>query len=486
MTTLAHEDTAYTAPPGYTLTRRHVARSQKEGVEMWLRKEWPAEGRAAGHIVGGPNYDCWQHEDGSGECRHYRTTENIRTRNGLLIHSSQCWAAGFASCVGIPETVEVNGRQKKTKAVILPLTLLQTVAGREGVYGINKVVPRRTPFDPNSAGRYQGETEEEFAQRLADYKRRHEERQFERPDSALIYFDDGRVCYFGTDEGTPFAFFLTDEEKQRVKSPEKALLLLKPDLVKQAEKKGRRVMRQGEWWFIETLEGFEPPTRINSSPSLLGNHLPTFQAIGMSRHELLLRLYERAKPKIEEHNHAEWAKWRAYYEDSFAHAERELKDIRTYSEYLKGERNRLDYRTGGDMKKGYWYEKLVGAVRAFKFHVEKARNYMNGYSLMNRDKPDKLIEITAESLIDMTERQAFTGWHAIPFVDLKDIHEITNVYVRGQVRHAAGRIEHAPVRLAEEGSTSIAFDNTRWWMAVQHWRPGVISGGSRRRGAGAD
>lgn len=464
-------------PREYTITRRQHARSQADGVRMWVLKENPHGG---GHIIGGPNYDCYQHNDGSGLCVHYRTRENYRTKSGLLIHNNQCWAMGFASCAGLPAMVEVNGKDVPVKAVNLPMTLIDTVAGSDAYKDIVKIVPRIVPFDPSDAGRYNHESEEDYAKRIKEYRQRHESGLHTRPTEALIHFSDGRVLYIGRDEGTPFAFFLTDAEKKKIKKPEQAILLLKPKLVADAEKEGRRVRRQGEWWFVEMPEDFEPRTILPPSPSLLGNHLPTYQGMDASRIDLVMAVYRHHEPRFRETNERLWSEWREQKHNLIARGAKLLDDIKQQGFFFK-----RDYRRFG--KDIYYMRRLKETAQEFAHIVEEARAWLDGYVPTHKTEPSGLIRHSPADMLDKAERGDFSFHHSRDRnAELRAIHDTTRVYVKGKVRHAAGRAEHAPVALTEEGSKSIAFDNTRWWLAVQHWREGVMSGGSRRRGAGAD
>lgn len=494
MTTLAQTQEHEYAPPGYTPTRRHTARSQEEGVAMWLRKEWPsnpASHHNAGHIVGGPNYQCYQHEDGSGEVRHYSTTEIIRTRHDVVIVNSQCWGAGFAHCSGTPTEIEFpNGRKKRVKSYHLPLTLLQTILGGSRfdtrIYDIKKVVVEIEPFDESDASPFQGESEEEFKARQAKYRRNHEERQQLRPSQAIVILGDGTKIYVGRDEGIPFGFILTPEEAARIKKPSQAILLLKPDVVANAEAEGRRVRRQGEWWFVEMPEDFEPRFRHEGGTALLGNHMATYYGYDASPVEIVTSLLSIAKTEIDKHNADKWEKWRAWHHGLLERGERAIEEIATNAERLRRERKSERMYPDYDMKKSYRYEKLKEAVAKFRDHVEIADAWLKGYVLTNRMEAEGLYDIRFDNILDIARTRDFMGWSGVPFVTLKDIHEVSGgVYVKGAVRHANPR-EHRPVRLTEDGSKSIAFDNTRWWLAVQHWRENVISGGDRNRRAGRD
>jgi hypothetical protein len=80
--------------------------SKATGNQRWVANQW-ADGALPTHSVSGDtvrlytsteNLQGFQHPDGRGKLKHYRHIETIRTRNGLILGDSSCWARGFAKC----------------------------------------------------------------------------------------------------------------------------------------------------------------------------------------------------------------------------------------------------------------------------------------------------------------------------------------------------------------------------------------------------
>jgi hypothetical protein len=226
-------------------------RTQAQVLAAWL------EGRAAATPSG--NLRGEHRADGSGELRHYRTIEAIRTRTGLVINNSQCWAGGWAKCtkpnLGIPTgwTYKANpadpdgpwipdqirpavAGQADTE---LPLNLLEDLVGLEALRGIRRILEE-------NAGN-------------------------------LVHLEDGTAAYVGWDRNPDdcqtqcFAFQLTTAEAHRCRSPTGALQLLKPVGVRRAEAAGLKVRRQGEWFFVPTTQ---QPRWVYRRGKPLDNHAP--------------------------------------------------------------------------------------------------------------------------------------------------------------------------------------------------------------------
>lgn len=495
--------TMATVPKGYEASSRSVADSQADAVARWLRMEWPRRGvspynPSEATIRGGENYACAQHADGSGVCMHYRTIENVRTRSGLLIHSSQCWAGGRARCEGIPREVEVDSVKHQVTSLVLPLTLLNSLQGAD-VYGLARVQVEETPF-VSDASPYAGESKEAFEARVAEYRRNHEERVQMRPRAALLTYDDGKKVYVGHDEGTPFAFVLSAAEAKRIHSPEEAILLLKPRAVKRAEAAGKRVRRQGEWFFVAMPKDFEPKHAVKARMSVeragwsgrtnasfgwspMGNHGASYFAFAdtprtivrrlNARHEAVLRL--RAQERV-----AGVEAERASYPERVAEFEKARDGW--HSREVQDHEARVAEGRAGDApapREAFvdwpWHladdrkPKLPDAT-SFEAEFEKLRL-----------KPEALKNIEAAFA---RGEDVFGRWGGFDTLQREALFEVTRVFVKGVVRHRNGR-EHAPLRLVEDGSTSIAFANTVWWEAFTHGRV-VVSGGGRNRRAGRD
>jgi hypothetical protein len=80
--------------------------SRATGNQQWVADHWAA-GDLPTHSVSGDavklytsteNFVGFQYTDGRGKLKHYKHIECIRTRSGLLIGDSSCWARGFARC----------------------------------------------------------------------------------------------------------------------------------------------------------------------------------------------------------------------------------------------------------------------------------------------------------------------------------------------------------------------------------------------------
>lgn len=74
---------------------------------------------------------------------------------------------------------------------------------------------------------------------------------------SLIKFEK-RLFLSSTDPGAPWGrgFFLTELKNNRVRNLEEAFRSMKPNKVKEAEKKEKTILRQGEWFFIKEAENY--------------------------------------------------------------------------------------------------------------------------------------------------------------------------------------------------------------------------------------
>lgn len=228
-----------------------VARNQDEVLASWLKgqERRTQSGNFEGHVNG----------DGSAVLMHYRTMEAVRTKSGLVLANSQCWAAGFAKCTP-PSAVELwnhaynhdtgtyektTVRRRKEAAASLPLDLLGSLPGTPSWREIVKVTEHR------------GEAW--------------------RDQCYLVRYSDKTGAFVGMDHNPDdkrtqwFAFKLTAAEMRRCKAPKDALLLLKPKPVLAAEAAGLRVRRQGEWFFVPTEA---KPRFVTRRGRVLDNHVP--------------------------------------------------------------------------------------------------------------------------------------------------------------------------------------------------------------------
>jgi len=141
---------------------------------------------------------------------HYRTIEAIKTKEGLIIANRQCWSAGFAYCT-LPEKVDL----------FLDLTSLQELLW----------------FQPKQLANIE----------VLDK----DERSVLLKAPALIYnwmkgvYELKGIVYVLNEVGN-FAAILA----KPCKTVQEAYESMKPDLVREYERQGKTVYRQGEWFFI--------------------------------------------------------------------------------------------------------------------------------------------------------------------------------------------------------------------------------------------
>lgn len=93
-------DAPNTLHEDYTPTKRAAYHSQREVAKAWREGKYPVH--TGGELYSSDNFRGYLRNDGSGRLMHYRTREAIRTRRGLIINNSQCWATGFAHCTPAP------------------------------------------------------------------------------------------------------------------------------------------------------------------------------------------------------------------------------------------------------------------------------------------------------------------------------------------------------------------------------------------------
>lgn len=190
----------------YKEVSRACRDTQRDVTQAFLNMEYPPQ--TGGEIYSSNNFKAYQYDDGSGRVRHYRTTETIRTRNGLIITNLQCYSAGFAHCS------QPRGSQRDGT---LPLSLIRRLLPSEfDQYDIRSV------------------------------------------NDGLVELPDGYQIYVGEDETSNedmrFGFLIDPDE--RVESAEEAEALLRPDV-------SSRAKRQGEWFLdpVDESEVPELPTR---------------------------------------------------------------------------------------------------------------------------------------------------------------------------------------------------------------------------------
>lgn len=99
----------------YEHTKKSVYNSQHDVAHAWVEGKYPAESGTAIVRNSSKNFKGIQRPDGSGVLRHYRTIEAMRTKNGMILNNSQCWARGWAKCT-TPPNIDYT----------LPLTALES------------------------------------------------------------------------------------------------------------------------------------------------------------------------------------------------------------------------------------------------------------------------------------------------------------------------------------------------------------------------
>lgn len=206
-------------PERYGSSTRVVRKTQRHVAEAWSNRKYPVKSGGVIRTSNG-NFRGIQHRDGSGRLVHYSTIEAIRTRTGVEIRNAQCWSRGFATCTpptGVRHRLPLTGLQMLLAATDYDLYDIQTVTsdGRGSVVEL-----------PDGSGFYTGRDETHHSRR------------------AWI------------------AFHVSRNEIEALETPSDALHLLKPGAVKEAERRGKQVQRQGEWFFIPTPDGFTPTGEV--------------------------------------------------------------------------------------------------------------------------------------------------------------------------------------------------------------------------------
>ena len=135
---------------------------------------------------------------GGGCLTHYSTIEAIRLEDGTIINNNQCWSEGFASCPNVP-CAEIG----------LPLS---TIANQ--IASVNELVATLKFID--------------------------------RSDEGRLFRIGDRHFINGTDEGQQFLAELTGPAN----TVAEAFELMKPEMVREAEARGVKVLRQGDIFFV--------------------------------------------------------------------------------------------------------------------------------------------------------------------------------------------------------------------------------------------
>lgn len=124
-----HDQTTDQVPhERYHAVNRKAHSSQQDAADAWAEGAYPTHSTHFGvyelpsavregvtddaaakvaKLYSSENFEGYQHPDGTGVLMHYSTREAIRTRNGLIVSNSQCWATGFAHC-STPEKTDCS------------------------------------------------------------------------------------------------------------------------------------------------------------------------------------------------------------------------------------------------------------------------------------------------------------------------------------------------------------------------------------------
>lgn len=225
------------------------------------------------------NFAAYQYADGSGELVHYDRTEAIRTRSGLVLNNSQCFAKGRAHCT-----------RPSDYAASLPLTGVQEMLADEdvSVFDISEVL-----YDQEQiyiSGDYDSETGEwdysdaDVRSNGPKLKETPVVAAFEDGSGLAIVYDETAQNYHEQRVG----FRLTPDQVDTLRQAEDVTeRLLKPVEVSKfeaeggevvgankfqfangasgyydAERLGEVAVRQGEWYFIPQDEDFEPDAPV--------------------------------------------------------------------------------------------------------------------------------------------------------------------------------------------------------------------------------
>lgn len=223
------------------------------------------------------NFAGYQYADGSGELVHYSRTEAIRTRSGLVLNNSQCFAKGRAHCT-----------RPSDYTASLPLTGMQEMLDDEDVsiFDISEVL-----YDQERiyiSGDYDSDTGE-WDYSDADVRSNGPKTKdtpviavFEDGSGLAIVYDETAQNYHEQRVGFRLAPDQVDSLRQAEDVTER---LLKPVEVSKFEAEGGEVVgantfqfngtsgfyserlgevavRQGEWYFIPQDEDFEPDAAV--------------------------------------------------------------------------------------------------------------------------------------------------------------------------------------------------------------------------------
>lgn len=75
--------------------------TQQEVADMWADGALPTHSTSGNRVMlytSTKNFCGYQYPDGRGLLKHYSHIQAVRTRSGLVIGDSSCWAKGFAHC----------------------------------------------------------------------------------------------------------------------------------------------------------------------------------------------------------------------------------------------------------------------------------------------------------------------------------------------------------------------------------------------------
>lgn len=272
-------ETSITLDPRLTPTRKAHGNSQSDVLEMWENMMFPTRHvhteRAYGKDVEDMtfygvfyswsssmtrrrrfgsnnrnpqvNYEARVYPDGRGEVRYYNTVVAIRHPDGRVINNSNCGSAGFGRC-----------EFPRERLYSLPLDNIDMMVREsnaaddqfEGMWSIVDVIGKSK--NDNKTTR--------IGRRRAEYS--------VRPPYVVV-MENGAGYVIGRDQSvnrrqglTRFGIRIPPEQMERVHRPQDALDLLKPPQVMAAEKQGRDIKRQGEWWLVPLHDGEDEPSGV--------------------------------------------------------------------------------------------------------------------------------------------------------------------------------------------------------------------------------
>lgn len=190
------------------------------------------------------NYEARQLPDGSGRIVYYRTDVSIRYTDGTVIHNENCGSSGFGRCA-VPEGGWLS----------IPLDNIETMI-RESEHSERSEESRWSIADVIG--------KEERSNKVSKYRNRRRT-DYRVGSHFVVVMENGTGYLVGRDNSVNrgqgqqrFGVRIPSDDMERVHTVSDALDIIKPFPVRAAERQGRDIKRQGEWWLVPEHPDFQP------------------------------------------------------------------------------------------------------------------------------------------------------------------------------------------------------------------------------------